>query len=175
MFPVEWCYTNDFVCKCWFMNFGNRNTIKLLMITYFNGALVTNGQTRKQWLFMLRSTENAWSILSMLIMSLVGHNFVSVRNKISFFIWRESEAISLTWLFNDLVLINVKKRIITRSNYWRWNKGSCITRSIMLSRCFCTNFYGFLAEYASQKRVLQVSNSAQSNIHLSWFEDLLFF
>ena len=29
------------------MNFDNRNTIKLLMITYFNAALVTNGQIRK--------------------------------------------------------------------------------------------------------------------------------
>ena len=29
------------------MSFDNRNTIKLLMITYFNGALVANGQTRK--------------------------------------------------------------------------------------------------------------------------------
>ena len=44
----------------------------------------------------------------MLVMSLTGNNCVSVRNKISFFIRRESEAISLAWLLNDLVLINVK-------------------------------------------------------------------
>ena len=57
--------------------------------------------------FMLRSIESSSSSLSMLVISLAGHNCVSVRNKI-FFIRRESEALSLAWLFNDLVLIYVK-------------------------------------------------------------------
>ena len=57
---------------------------------------------------MLRSIESSSSSLSMLVMSLAGHNCVSVRNKISLFIRRESEALSLAWLFNDLVLIYVK-------------------------------------------------------------------
>ena len=37
---------------------------------------------------------------------------------------------------------------------------------MLFFQCFCTNFYGFLAKHACQKQSLQVSNSAQSNIHI---------
>ena len=42
-------------------------------------------------------------------MSMTRHNIVSVRNKTLFSIKLESEAILLAFVFNDVVLINVKK------------------------------------------------------------------
>ena len=82
------------------MNFNNRNAIKLLMIIYFNGALVANGGTRKTMIIHV----TLYRKLSVLVMSLAGHTCVSVKNKI-FLIRRESEAISLACLFSDFVLI----------------------------------------------------------------------